>query len=176
MTTSFHMCPECGCPDVELSGQGLVDAEGISVSTAKCPVCGWEGKAKDTVGVATTEKLWTTERIAEHLLHTMAEKVMPILLEDMFHLGLLPRARKLPDNPTPEQVVEVQLHNRQVAQSSVTILHKMMPDLLTAMFVAAAEEAENFRDDPQVGPTLAGLEAELRSDAEFGGDYGQEEG
>jgi hypothetical protein len=175
MTTVLHMCPQCGCPDVQVSGRGLVDAEGNSVSTAKCPNCGWAGAGADTVGAVTTEKLWTSERIAEHFLKTATNKLMPLILEDLFFLGLLPRAIKLPEDAPPEQVVEATIHNRQVGESAGIILSKITPVLLQAIFEAAAEEAQKFTYDPHVKKTMRGLEDEMR-DRVFGGDDGEEEG
>lgn len=175
MTTAFHMCPKCGCPDVQISGQGLVDASGESVSKASCPNCGWNGNGVDTLGVVSTEELWTSERIAEHFLKMSAEKLMPIILEELFFLGLLPRAIKVPENAKPEAVVEATIHNRQVGESAGIILSKITPTLLTAIFVAAAEEAPKFSYDPRVKQTLDGLEEEER-DRVFGGEDGQEEG
>jgi hypothetical protein len=62
-------CPDCGSIDVEVRPEIIMQGGGPG---ARCPNCEWNGKASETVGVASSEGFWDIQRVGEVLLRVIA--------------------------------------------------------------------------------------------------------
>jgi hypothetical protein len=126
-----HCCPDCGSIDLVVTSKGLLGADGKSLSRATCPNCAWEGPLKDTIGLATTEQVWTTERIAEVMLRVSSKHAAGPLIQLLEYIGLVPAMQEGTSSEARGHNDIVQLIRDRVARST-------FEGMVTAAFEEAA--------------------------------------
>ncbi len=139
---AHYACPDCGSIDLSIRGEGLKAPDGGSLAKAECPNCAWAGGLSDTVGFATTENVWTVERVGEVLLRVSAKHAAGPMVQVLEFTGLIPKT--LEKAPPAEEnqgrnwsEEELNNHN-ELAQ---IIRDRVMRRTFEAFIVAAFEEA-----------------------------------
>lgn len=134
MVETHYCCPDCGSIDMEISGQGILSASGDSTATATCPNCAWKGPLADTLGLATTETLWTVERIGELMIRLMGVHAAGPMVQAYEHVGLIPREVPEDENLTDNARAD---HNEMVQ----AIRNRVMTAIVAAAIEAGFTEA-----------------------------------
>jgi len=171
------MCPECGCIDLEVKGIGLVDAENMSMATASCPNCQWNGSTRDTVGMATTERLWTIERLGETMLRVSTKHAAGPIVQLLEFSGLLPKI--LDEAPPPEKNdgkvwsdKDLKTHNELAQQMRDVVMQSIFESMLRSSFETAANANRVYAKAMGVQPHVLATEfvEDMPADNVFGGN------
>ena len=145
MAETHYACPDCGSIDLEISGEGLRDVDDKSLARAECPNCAWAGALKDTVGFATTENVFTAERLGEVMLRVSAKHAAGPLVQVLEWAGLLPPVLEAapPAEATqggePWTVEDLERHNELAQQMRNEVMRATFEAFITASFEKAAE-------------------------------------
>lgn len=181
MVIATHTCPECGCPDLIIEKKGLVDSSGGSLATAECPICTWEGKLSDTVGMATTEQLWTIERIGDLLLKVTHKHAAGPMIQALEHVGLIPKMLPPKEYSTVggkqgeknrEDQRKRREHNEVVQKIRDRVARASFAALIEAGFTEAAEchKLYAIHENIPLHPALKERPEQENEDRTFGGD------
>jgi hypothetical protein len=159
---AHHVCPDCGSIDLELEQQSLHGPTGAPLGRATCPNCAWTGALRDTHGFATTEALWTVERVADLLLRVCAVHAAGPIVQSLEFVGLIPKKLEVaPEMQQPNWSAEDLREHNKTAQ---TIRDRVMRRTFEAMISAAFEEASECHQAYGRGPspvTTTGAGAEV---------------
>jgi hypothetical protein len=170
----YYSCPECGSLDVETHGEGIKRPDGTSAATATCPVCGWSGALKDTVGFATTERVFDTERLAEVMFRTITKHAAGPLVQLFELTGILPPI--MDEVPPPEQTGGQQWtdemlkkHNELAQKMRDAVMRATFESALTSAFATAEQVNRQYATEMNT-PLHAAFREEEPSEEVFGGD------
>lgn len=176
MSDPTYMCPDCGFNELTISGKGLKAADGSSLAKSSCPNCSWEGPLSATVGVLTTERLWTSNAIGDLMLRLVTKHAAGPMVQAYEFIGLLPKSRDVraesPEgaDPSADDVAEAEEHNELVQACRNHVMRAIFSAAIEAGF-AAAEEAHRFyatKTNTPLHPVLKHDPPE--NGREFGGD------
>ncbi len=141
---AHYTCPDCGSIDLAIRGEGIKDSEGKSLARATCPNCAWDGNLSDTIGFATTETVWTVERIAEVLLRVSTKHAAGPIIQVLEFSGLIPK--HMDEAPPPEQNQgrnwsdeKLKQHNELAQIIRDRVARRVFESFVTAAFEEAAE-------------------------------------
>jgi len=146
MSEVRYACPDCGGIDLITTTVGsLITADGQSPNNnAECVNCGWTGKVSETTGFATTEKIWSIERIGIVLLRVMATRAAGPLVQALEFIGLLPRKFEEKESMTTEERVRVVMWNREAQHSRDAVMQRVCEKAITAAFEEAERQNRRF--------------------------------
>lgn len=85
--TAIYICPQCGCPDIEISQSAL--ALPASQRPVRCPNCGWKAMLSDAAGIATTEKVFDTKAVLNLLLYVVTKHAAGPVSQALQFIGLI---------------------------------------------------------------------------------------
>lgn len=160
MTTVLQACPVCGGVELEIQ-KSTVAVDGSGQSKAACPLCGWTGLEAETTAFATTEQVWTIERVAEVTIRIVAKHATGPLMQFWEFTGILPRMRTITRTTTGARRRAIEKHNEQTQTSRDAVFRASFAAFLEAAWKTAAEMreiyAETFnyleKSDPQNNET-----------------------
>lgn len=89
MASEKQFCPDCGSPEVEHTTEVMVTSDGVITTPMTCRLCGWQGRASDTLGMLTTERVWDTEAVANLLLRVCTKQAAGPLVQVFRFVGLI---------------------------------------------------------------------------------------
>lgn len=173
-----YMCPDCGFNELKIQGEGLKGPDGESLATAECPHCAWEGPLSSTIGVLTTERLWTSKAIGDLMIRLVSRHAAGPMVQAYEFIGLLPQKRdahaECPEGATPseEDLKAVAEHNDLAQACRNHVMKAVFAAAVEAGFTAA-EEANRFyatKTNTPLHHVLREEEAESGTERKFGGD------
>ncbi len=171
MTEPVYLCPDCGFNELEIKNAGLKGPDGGSLSRSRCPNCGWEGPTAQTVGVATTERLWNSKAIGDLMIRLVSKHAAGPMVQAYEFIGLLPKKRYLEEGQelTDELKAEIDAHNNLAQACRNHVMKAVFAAAVEAGFTAA-EEAHRFYATETNTPLHHVLRENDTPEREFGGD------
>lgn len=171
-----YMCPDCGFNELKIQGEGLKGPDGESLARAGCPNCAWEGPLSATIGVLTTERLWTSKAVGDLMIRLVSRHAAGPMVQAYEFIGLLPKMRdaqaECPEGavPSDEDIKAVAEHNELAQACRNHVMKEIFTAAVSAGFTAA-EEAHRFYATKTNTPLHHVLrEEESSGEREFGGD------
>jgi predicted RNA-binding Zn-ribbon protein involved in translation (DUF1610 family) len=175
MADAKYLCPDCGSIDLTISGQGLKNADGESLAHAVCPNCGWKGALKDTIGIASTERLWDAQRVGELLLRVVAIHAAGPLVQCFEFIGILPKKKDLPKpngsdvaSSDPKALADAVKWNEAAQEARDNVMRAVFEAVITRGFEEAERQHRIFT--VKTNTPLHPMFEEHAADEEFGGD------
>lgn len=140
MATAHHACPDCGSLEIELESELLV----TGLRKAKCGFCCWEGPAKDTIGLVTSETVWDIERIAMISLRVVAKHAAGPLLQLWKFTGIVPKELPITRKVTGPRRRAAEAHNAKVSEIRDEVMRAALAGVLEGAWTAAQEMRDKF--------------------------------
>lgn len=167
----MYLCPDCGFNELLVRNQGLKGPDGESIATASCPNCGWDGPLRRTVGVLTTERLWTSKAIGDLMLRIVTRHAAGPMVQAYEFIGLLPRTQEIPEDGSDEEIKAARDHNDLAQACRNHVMRAVFASAIEAGF-EAAEEAHRFYATQTNTPLHPVIRDDGKPSAErtFGGD------
>lgn len=138
MAEARYFCPDCGSVDLIITGEVVKNVE--------CPNCGWKGPINETLGLATTEKIWDIERIGSVMLRTMAVHAAGPLVQALEFIGLLQKKIVLQNSTETAEHVRQVLWNKEVQRSRDSVMQRICEAAITAGFNEAERQNRRFAE------------------------------
>lgn len=149
MSSVHASCPQCGGLDLEVPQ--------LVGGTASCPICRWSGPMSDTIGLATTEAVYDSNRVGEILIRVASKYVVAPLIQATEVIGLIPK----------KETSEVAGWAEEIDIIRDRLVHRILEGLIPLIFescMLAHQEAKTFltRRHPQeaakVYPSVPGTD------------------
>lgn len=171
MADARYFCPDCGSIDLKIEQMALTAPAGTR--ECECPNCGWKGPISKTIGAATTQQFWDTQRVGEVMIRTMAIHGAGPLVQCLEFIGLLPKKLDVPkvgeDNDlSVEELQRRTKHNVAAQIARDAVMQEICTAAITAGFTEAQKQNKLFAIavDGDIHPMFK----EDEKDTIFGGD------